>query len=79
MFVVFKIAPDSHRRQRIEYIRQRAEGCFSKHTVTIEEDGFYVTVTVRPEPPFSGDISRYAVFAAEAKNAVYWEWPENSN
>lgn len=77
--IVFAISPGSDQQRRIDYIWQRAKGCFSKHSVTVEETrGYltaYVTVTVDPDPLFHGDLARYAVFGDQAKCAVYWDWP----
>jgi hypothetical protein len=80
MMIVFEI--NRHKQQeRIQYIRARIEAAFTTHKVIIEEDytdwTCYVTVMVAPNPPYHGDIARYAVFGDQAKFAVYWEWPEN--
>jgi len=51
------------------------------HKINIDEDfsflTVYVTVTVTPEPSYHGDVARHAIFADQAKYAVYWEWPSN--
>ena len=76
MRIIFDI-DEPNQRRRLDYIRERAMGCFRSHEVTFDEDIFYLrvylTVTVTPDPPY-GAAMRVVVFPNE--RAVFWDWPE---
>jgi hypothetical protein len=75
MLIVFHI-DQANQRERINYVRERASGAFSRHEIMVEEDftnsTCYLTVRVAPDPPY-GPTWRYAIFPGES--SVYWEWP----
>jgi hypothetical protein len=76
MWIVFAI-DEPNQRRRIDYIRERATGCFASCEVTFGEDisylRVYLTVTVTPDPPYGAAFQR-VVFPGE--RAVFWDWPE---
>ncbi len=67
MRIIFAI-DEPNQRRRLDYIRERAMGCFSSYEVTFDEDisylRVYLTVTVTPDPPY-GAAMQLVVFPGE--------------